>query len=76
MGIQLRTETTNERTKQVIFDGVSCIEILDDKMPYFLKTNAPSLMEQCKFHGLESKSPHEHLEEFIVLCEFLKTLGV
>ena len=47
-----------------------------EKTPFFPKTNALSLLERCQFHGLDTESPHEHLEDFKAACEFMKTHGV
>ena len=72
LGVPLGRGTVYEANRPPLFDGMNAIV-----SPVAFNPDAHSykLLEGCKFHGLDSEYPYDHLEEFQNICSFVKRGG-
>ena len=73
MGMHLPEESANELSKQTLYEGPSCIVIPPHLPQFFPKSNAHHLLESVQYHGFDSESPHDHLDDFKQKCQFMRT---
>ena len=76
LGNDLPEESAYELNRPTAYEETNAIELPPHPVPFIPKGFAQKAMENIRFHGMDRESPHEHIEDFLQACRYLRTPNV